>query len=145
MLGSEAARTLNCDYIGSSVHRRGTTCRGMFLDSHLRIQDSVIVRENMCPLYLQTLGTELAQLDKDVFDEFYQKVSGEIDRIAPQGRSFGSCPMLLTDGNCPALYRQVRETTLHGIIRNYMCKLLTLDHKRNIMDIYNMSIHIFVL
>ena len=122
MLGSEAARTLNRDYNGASVHRRGITCRGMYLDSHIRIQDNVIIRDNMCPNYLQSLGTELAVLDKEVYDEFFYKVSGEIDRISPQGRQFGSCPMLLDETNCPILYRQVRETTMHAVVRNFMCK-----------------------
>ena len=124
MLGSEAARALNRDYNGASVHRRGITCRGMFLDSHIRIQDNVIIRDNMCPNYLQSLGTEFAVLDKEVYDEFFHKVSAEIDRISPQGRQFGSCPMLLDETNCPILYRQVRETTMHAVIRNFMCKFV---------------------
>lgn len=122
MLGAEAARVLNKDYVGPTVHRRGTNCRGMFLDSHMRIQERVIIDGNMCPVYLQSLGQELSSLDREIFDEFYSKVRGEVDTLAIQGRAFGSCPMLLTSQNCPVVFRQIRETTMHAVIRNFMCK-----------------------
>ena len=122
MLGTAAARELNNNFVGCSVHRRGTHARGMFLDSHVRIQDAVIHEGGMCPMYLTNLGQELAVLDKDIFDEFVQKCMGEINRICPQGQTFGSCPMLLDGTNCPGLFRQVRETTLSSVVRNFMCK-----------------------
>ena len=125
MLGSNAARALNHSFAGCSVHRRGSHARGMFLDSHVRIRDAVINEGNMCPLYLHSLGQELASLDREIFDEFVNKCIGEIDRVAPQGRSFGTCPMLLNGDNCPAVFRQVRETTLFSVVRNFMCRLLS--------------------
>ena len=122
MIGVEAARKLNADYVGPSVHRRGTQCRNMFLDGHLRVQESVVTQGNMCQMYLQHLGQELSHLDREIYDEFFAKVRGEIDTLAPSGRTFGSCPMLLTQTNCPAVFRQIRETTMHSVVRNFMCK-----------------------
>ena len=122
MIGADAARTLNRDYVGPSVHRRGVTARGMFLDGHMRLQESVVTAGNMCQMYLLHLGQELSQLDREVYDEFFNKIRGEIDNLALHGREFGSCPMLLTSGNCPAVFRQIRETTLHSVVRNMMCK-----------------------
>lgn len=122
MIGAEAARQLNRDYVGPTVHRRGCSCHNMFLDGHVRLQESVIVDGNMCPVYLQNLGTELSMLDREVFDEFFGKIRAEVDNISPQGRAFGSCPLLLTDESSPALFRHVRETALFSAVRNYMCK-----------------------
>ena len=122
MLGVEAARHLNRDYVGPSVHRRGLNVRGMFIDGHVRVQESVITQGNMCPVYLASLGNELSMLDREIFDEFLSKICGETDTISPGGRTFGSCPMLMTQQNCPGLFTQVRQTTLYSIIRNYMCK-----------------------
>ena len=126
MLGVEAARRLNRDYVGPSVYRRGSSVRGMFIDGHVRVQESVIAQGNMCPVYLASLGSELSMLDREIFEEFLSKVCGETDAISPGGRTFGSCPMLMTQSNCPGLFTQVRQTTLFSIIRNYMCKFLTL-------------------
>ena len=122
MIGAEAARVLNRDYVGPSIHRRGTQVRNMFLDGHLRFQESVIMMGNMCQLYLQHLGQELSQLEREVYDEFFAKVRGEIDALSIEGQSFGSCPMLFTNENCPEVFRQIRETTLHSVLRNFMCK-----------------------
>ena len=122
MIGSAAARQLNTEYLGCSVHRRGTSCRSMYLDMHVRLKDTVINDANMCQAYLQSLGHELAQLDRDIFDEFTNKCIGEVDKVSPHGRVFGSCPMLLTEQNCPVVFRQVRETMLHALLRNFMCK-----------------------
>ena len=122
MIGVDAARLLNQEYVGPSVHRRGTTVRGMFLDGHLRLQERVVTAGNMCQMYLFHLGQELSRLDPEVYDEFFNKVRGEIDNMAIHGREFGSCPMLLTSENCPEVFRQIRETTLHSVVRNMMCK-----------------------
>ena len=122
MLGVEAARALNRDYVGPSVHRRGSHVRGMFIDGHVRVQESVVARGNMCPIYLANLGNELSMLGTEIFEEFIAKVCGETDVLSPQGRTFGSCPMLMTQGNCPEIFNQVRQTTLFSVIRNYMCK-----------------------
>ena len=122
MLGAEAARHLNREFIGPSVHRKGSNVRGMFIDGHVRIQENVISRGNMCPIYLANLGNELSMLDREIFEEFLSKICGETDALSPQGRTFGSCPMLMTQENCPVLFAQVRQTTLFSIVRNSMCK-----------------------
>ena len=129
MLGAEAARTLNRNFLGPTVHRRGTNTHGMFVDCHVRVKQDVIMEGNMCPVYLNNLGHELSLLDREIFDEFLTKIMGETNVLSPQGRSFGSCPMLMTGINCPDLFTQVRQTTLFSITRNYMCKcdLLNMD------------------
>lgn len=123
MLGVAAARKLNRDYSGPSVHRRGLTSRGVFIDSHCKLTDSVIAHGNMGPAYLQSLGIELSQVDREIFDEFMSKLQGEVDNHQGGDQpAFGACPMLLTATNCPPVYKQIRETGLYALLRNYMCK-----------------------
>ena len=122
MIGVEAARLLKHEFHGPSVHRRGLTCRNMFIDGHLKLTHSVIAAGNMDPNYLLGLGSELSCVDRGVYDEFFVKCQGEVDTIKPSGRTYGSCPMLLTPTNCPGLFRQIRETNLYAILRNFMCK-----------------------
>ena len=124
MLGVAAARKLNRDYSGPSVHRRGLSCRGMFIDSHCKLTDAVIARGNMGPQYLQSLGMELSHVDKEVFEEFLTKLQGEVDNYQGDDRpGYGACPLMLTASNCPPVFKQVRETGLYGLLRNFMCKL----------------------
>jgi len=122
MLGVAAAKKLNRDFCGPSVHRRGLPIRGMFIDGHCKLTDAVIARGNMCPQYLQNLGAELSYIDKTVFEEFFSKLSGEVDAFQGDRPGFGACPLLLTAVNCPPVFKQVRETGLYSILRNYMCK-----------------------
>ena len=123
MIGAEAARRLNTQYVGPTVHRRGNTVRGMFVDVHVRLRREVIAEGNMCQNYLQILGQELSLLDREIFEEFLGKVSVEVDNLALEGRHFGSCPMMLSASNCPDLFNHVRQTTLYAITRNYMGKI----------------------
>ena len=123
MLGVAAARRLRRDYTGPSIHRRGLPCRGMFIDSHCKLTDDIIARGNMSPAYLQSLGSELSFIDKEVFDEFLSKTFGEVNNFQGDRPGFGSCPMLLTATNCPPVFKQIRETNLYSLLRNFMCKL----------------------
>ena len=122
MIGVEAARKLKQEFHVPSVHRRGLSCRNMFIDGHIKLTHAIIAMGNMGPDYLHGLGSELSVVDRAVYDEFYTKLHGEIDTIQPGGRTYGSCPMLLDDTNCPQVFRQIRETALYAMLRNFMCK-----------------------
>ena len=122
MLGVAAARRLKRDFTGPSIHRRGMSCRGMFIDSHCKLTDAVIAQGNMSPHYLQSLGSELSYIDKEVFDEFLSKAHGEVDNFQGDRPRYGSCPMLLTATSCPPVFKQIRETALYSLLRNFMCK-----------------------
>ena len=122
MIGIEAARRLKQEFFGPTVHRRGLGCRHMFLDGHMKVTHANIAVGNMSPSYLNGLGSELSCVDRTIYDEFFQKVHGEVDTVQPGGRTFGSCPMLLTQENCPPVFRQIRETSYYAMLRNFMCK-----------------------
>ena len=132
MIGAEAARCLNQRYVGPTVHRRGSSIQGMFVDAHVRLSRDVIAEGNLCPNYLHILGQELSMLDREIFEEFLGKVSAEVNNLAIEGRHFGTCPMLLTAENCPGLFHHVRQTTLFAITRNYMGKLALLIYHEEI-------------
>ena len=132
MIGAEAARHLNQRYVGPTVHRRGSSIQGMFVDAHVRLSRDVITEGNLCPNYLHILGQELSMLDREIFEEFLGKVSAEVNNLAIEGRHFGTCPMLLTAENCPGLFHHVRQTTLFAITRNYMGKLTLVIYYKEI-------------
>ena len=71
MIGVEAARRLKQEFHGPSIHRRGLSCRQMFIDAHLKVTHGVIAAGNMGPEYLHGLGNELSSIDRAVYDEFF--------------------------------------------------------------------------
>ena len=125
MFGSAAAKRLNEQLIGHSIHRRCVRVDNKLVDGHLRVTNMTIQESQMDPMYLQNLGCELANVANEVYTEFIRLLVNSLDQLDADETftKFGTCPMLLDGNNCPSVFKDVRVSLLFSILRNMMCKL----------------------
>ena len=121
MIGAKAARHLNQELSGYSIHRRGLRVNNIFVDGHFRLSAGAINAHQLDPIYMQNLGIELANLDIPVLGEFLSQVEAGADAVPDAG--FGTCPLLMTPGTTPDAFDKMRKTVLYSLLRNMMCKL----------------------
>ena len=118
MRGRQAAACANLELNGLTIHRRGLQLSGHFYDVHTRMTDSVMRDGAIDYNYVQTLGLELSQLDRTVYDEVIEILRSRLS--ADEGAHFGDMPSVVTDKNNVELFGQLRTTLFFTLLRNFM-------------------------
>ena len=118
MHGRDAAATVNGALSAVTVHRRGVQLDGRFCDMHCRVTDAVINSCHFSSDYLDSLGYELATLDRKVFEEVVTIMRRRLGDGELSG--FGQQPLLVTDGDMYDLFPRLRLTLLFSLLRNNM-------------------------
>ena len=141
MIGVRAAEELMTNLTGLTVHRRGLRVKNNFYDCHTRLSDAVITGAQLDPHYLASLGLELSSLDRGIFDTLIDTIKAAVDPLMPDDHRFGDAPFLANERSEPALFRRVRATCFHGVVRNYMGKIFDIIFEKesflSIIDIFD--------
>ena len=72
--------------------------------------------------YVQSLGLELATIDKPVYDGLVVVIRQIVDDMMPEGGTFGDCPVLISAADAPDNFRKVQGTLFYSVCRNFMGK-----------------------
>ena len=124
MIGAAAAERLLQSLCGITLHRRGLKWQHLFLDTHYRMSDEVMCQGQVDMHYVQTLGMELASMDRAIFDGLVAVIQRIVMEHMPAEGGFADCPMLLSDIETPELFRHVQGTLFFGLVRNFMGKFV---------------------
>ena len=121
MLGPAAAAQVNQDG-GQSVHRRSLNDDGTMTDCHIRLTDLELSTGNYDSSYLGQLGSELAYIGHDVFQDAVKAIATAVTVHDPDGPPLGGCPLYSDDKRRPELTMALQTTVLSTIFRNHMGK-----------------------
>ena len=123
MFGAVAADRLMQHMNGITLHRRGLKWRHLVLDTHYRMADEVMINGQVDLHYVQSLGMELATLDKAVFDGLIVAIRDVITDAMPDDTAFGDCPVLVGGADAPVALQKIHGTLFYSVLRNFMGKL----------------------
>ena len=73
--------------------------------------------------YVQSLGLELATIDKPVYDGLITVIRQIVGDMMPDGGAFGDCPVLISATDAPDNFRKVQGTLFYSVCRNFMGEL----------------------
>ena len=120
MIGAMAADRLLRSLNGITLHRRGLKWRHLVLDTHYRMSDDVMMQGQVDLHYVQSLGLELATLDRAVYDGLIVVIRQIVVDVMPDGGAFGDCPVLISAVDTPDIFQKVQGTLFYSVCRNFM-------------------------
>ena len=126
--GSPAARKVNDEYAGSTVHRRSLVLCDLFIDFHIRLATSELGTPSFATAeYVHGLGAEFGNLDATVYEEF-TRVFVDGAHGTMRGRTIRKTPVFyaFVPGQDLDMYKQIGKTQLFSVMRFMMCKLFTI-------------------
>ena len=120
--GSPAARKVNDEFAGNTLHRRSLVMCNLYIDFHIRLATSELGSPCFAsPEYLQGLGAEFGGVDAKVYEEFAQTfLDGAA--VSMRGRAITKTPVLyvFSPGQDVEMYKQVGKTRLYSLMRFMM-------------------------
>ena len=122
--GSPAARKVNDEYAGNTLHRRSLVLCNLYIDFHIRLATSEVGTPSFAsPDYIQGLGAEFGGVDAKVYEEFSQAFMDGA-AVSMRGRSLSKTPVLyiFSSGQDTEMYKQVGKTRLFSLMRFMMGK-----------------------
>ena len=128
----EAVTMLSTDIQGHSIHRRGISGPGgRFFDFHARVPTRLMDGTKFTPIYCQSLGCELSNLDVKLFQEYlvllFDSV-GDLNVIGPNNVIRDPRIFLVTPDHDTRLFDALRNSLLAVCIGNYMSELFCFSH-----------------